>query len=458
MVSNCISKADFLSFNTASGTESTGSAGTGKFEQFIGLAGIILNNSSSASNADTGITGQAQTENALTNNEMLLNMLSALADKKTEMQETDNTDMLAAAEYLIAGINQIMELIQEKFSITDEQLKNVMQENDIQPGDLLSNEGLTKLMAKLSPQENILNLLTDSALSGATKDIFLLAGEIKDSLLSKYNMDNADLEKLIHQIFEETASGADDMAGVSDGSETTVNLSLKPETAAVNSLTAQKTQVQTTADSQTLNASKAEIQPNESDTLIQPDNSKDASNQSSLQNDSFMSDYSQTVLNKISDALGQTDGEIDSSDIIRQLVEKINVTVKEDLSKMEVQLYPEHLGKVSLEVISKNEAITAQIRAQSEAVKEALESNIPALKENLESQGLKVESVEVSVAEQEYGQNFNDGKGQENDSQGKKQKFISIEELDARSDMSSIEELLEEQRMQMDGNTVSYKA
>lgn len=79
--------------------------------------------------------------------------------------------------------------------------------------------------------------------------------------------------------------------------------------------------------------------------------------------------------------------------------------MKNDVTSLQMQLYPEHLGKVSIQVVSKNGVLTAQIAAENEVAKAALESQLATLKESFDSQGIKVQSVEVMVSTNAFEQN-----------------------------------------------------
>ncbi len=89
---------------------------------------------------------------------------------------------------------------------------------------------------------------------------------------------------------------------------------------------------------------------------------------------------------------------IDVEGIIRQISQMTRIVVSQAESSIEMQLNPASLGKVYLQVVAKDGAITAQIAAQNEAVKKALESQVSLLRENMAEQGLKVEAIEVTVA------------------------------------------------------------
>ena len=91
---------------------------------------------------------------------------------------------------------------------------------------------------------------------------------------------------------------------------------------------------------------------------------------------------------------------------MRQVSQMTRVMVSQAESSIEMQLNPANLGKVYLQVVSREGVITAQLAAQNEAVREALESQVAVLKENMNQQGIKVEAIEVTIASHEFERNL----------------------------------------------------
>ena len=84
---------------------------------------------------------------------------------------------------------------------------------------------------------------------------------------------------------------------------------------------------------------------------------------------------------------------------------------------MEMQLNPENLGKIYLNISEKEGVIRAQLAAQNEVVKEALETQMVELRQNLNQQGIKVDAIEVTVATHEFEQNL-DGQAKQEEQAG----------------------------------------
>lgn len=157
-------------------------------------------------------------------------------------------------------------------------------------------------------------------------------------------------------------------------------------------------------------------------------------------------------------------GQVDTADVIRQIVEATRVTVAQSETTMEMQLNPEHLGKIYLEVTSREGGITARIMAQDEAVKAALETQVAELKQSMEQTGIKVEAVEVTVGSHEFERNLEQN-AQQQERQAEEQEMarrqtrkINLNDLDELNGIMTEEEMLVAQMMADAGNSVDYTA
>lgn len=159
-----------------------------------------------------------------------------------------------------------------------------------------------------------------------------------------------------------------------------------------------------------------------------------------------------------------TQAKVDVEGIMRQISQMTRIVVSKAETSIEMQLNPENLGKVYLQVVSRQGAITAQLAAQDEAVKQALESQIAILKENMNQQGLKVEAVEVTIASHEFERNLEEN--QKNPSQEQQEaemgrqarRNINLNSLDDLEGLMSEEESLVARMMSDQGNSVDLTA
>ncbi|ANX00560.1 flagellar hook-length control protein FliK [Thermoclostridium stercorarium] len=91
---------------------------------------------------------------------------------------------------------------------------------------------------------------------------------------------------------------------------------------------------------------------------------------------------------------------INKENIIHQVAEKVKVLTTSDRSEMVIQLKPESLGRIQLQVIHERGEIIAKFLAESEQVKAILESNMQMLRDALEKSGVDIQSLSVSVGQQ----------------------------------------------------------
>ncbi len=156
---------------------------------------------------------------------------------------------------------------------------------------------------------------------------------------------------------------------------------------------------------------------------------------------------------ELADRVGRSQAE----NIVNQITEQLRFNVNEEFKSMEMQLYPEHLGKVGVQVAIKDGILTAQITAENETVKKAIEAQIVNLKESFNNQGLKVENVEVTIASHSFEENnMHNQDGQSNQGRGRKNRRLNsalVDELNGITDEQS-----EDAVMEALGNTVSYTA
>ena len=86
---------------------------------------------------------------------------------------------------------------------------------------------------------------------------------------------------------------------------------------------------------------------------------------------------------------------ISAQDIYEQVMSNLKLTMKADMTQMEMELHPASLGNVRVQVAAKDGVITASFTTENESVKAALETQVLTLKNQLEEQGIKVEAVDT---------------------------------------------------------------
>jgi hypothetical protein len=87
------------------------------------------------------------------------------------------------------------------------------------------------------------------------------------------------------------------------------------------------------------------------------------------------------------------------TDVFDQIVQRAAVHVKNGQGEIRIDLKPEFLGHVRLQIVTENQQVTVRIHTELPMVREMIESNIQQLKSDLQQQGLRVERVDVAVAD-----------------------------------------------------------
>lgn len=154
--------------------------------------------------------------------------------------------------------------------------------------------------------------------------------------------------------------------------------------------------------------------------------------------------------------------DVNTQDIMRQIMDYMRISVKPDMSQLEMQLHPANLGTLQIHVASKGGVLTANFVAQNEAVKAALESQMVQLKDNFAQQGVKVEAIEVTVQTHQFEENLEQGQQKNQGSAEKKQRTRRIT-LDGSLTMEELSEMDQEEQlaaemMAASGSTVEYTA
>ena len=88
---------------------------------------------------------------------------------------------------------------------------------------------------------------------------------------------------------------------------------------------------------------------------------------------------------------------VNKNEVMAQIIDHAKVMVANGHSEMEVNLKPDHLGKLQLKIAVENQTVTAKFTAESQQVKQILESNMDDLRRHLQENGIQVDSLMVSV-------------------------------------------------------------
>lgn len=163
------------------------------------------------------------------------------------------------------------------------------------------------------------------------------------------------------------------------------------------------------------------------------------------------------------DFAGQIREAVSPQEIANQIMDYMRSQVKPDMQTLEMQLHPASLGNIQINLVHKDGAVTANFIAADEQVRAVLENQMIQLQERFEEQGIKVNSIEVSVGAQLSDQNLSEGNGGSKESENKEKNKVRKISFASDFDDENLEELEDDERiaaemMAANGQTMDARA
>ncbi|MDF2820724.1 MAG: flagellar hook-length control protein [Clostridiales bacterium] len=331
--------------------------------------------------------------------------------------------------------NKLVELVAKALGIGTKELEAIMDNLRLEPTELLNLENLQSLILAVTGNENMLHLLAQP--KEVTMPITEMISEITALSAKESIQQIVQTESNISTTTQEKPVVLPEVKTVQD-QNIVENAEVKMNT------TEQETKNITTI--------VQDFEENVSQNSDQKENLKENKSGNTETTKTVMSsDELLSNLNKLSDNslnVNRTENVEQPAttkyvEIVKQIVDQINVTIKANVTSMEMQLNPENLGKLNLVISSKDGVLKAQFTVTDQVVKEALESQMTQLKESLSQQGLKVESIEVKLSNLAY--DLNQQRQQQGQQQQKKKSSFNLEDAQAaEEDRSFIEGIRKE--------------
>ena len=356
-------------------------------------------------------------------------------------EEPDAEEMKAVLEALASVVQSIADTLNVPVEAVNESIENL----NLDVTDVLDTKNIPLIVADVNNLSDVSEIMMDENLS---EDVKELIGEVNETLDG--------LAREIGSTVEELKADIDRFAGErmsTDYSNRSYNES--------------ETVTETRIDSAANPTPVIEVEGKNNtgdDTQGRAKSDGDSGNNNTL-------NFAQTVIdnlkavtearvNENTSDFGRT---ISAQDIYEQVMSNLKLTMKADMTQMEMELHPASLGNVRVQVAAKDGVITASFTTENESVKAALETQVLTLKNQLEEQGIKVEAVEVTVGSHAFERNLSEnGEGSGNpEGENNKSKPRSIDL--SRLSEDDIESLGDEDRVMADmmareGNTVNYLA
>jgi flagellar hook-length control protein FliK len=394
----------------------------------------------------------------------------AISEDKTEDANSEVTkdcpSEITPGEQLMAQIlemlQQVKQVVMDTLKLTPDELNQLMEQysakyGEINIADLLKPDTLKQLALLNSGKTDLMSALTDEKLSDSMNQLLDAVGQIKNESNLPFTDEQIKLvlDQLgtndpvtgpVVQATNVAVQGTAQQASVKDDKTAAVNKE-QVETEASLPKDGEKGITKLSVSNENSPGAKADSDKHDSQKF-------DTSDQFQAFVDKLVQ-VSQTAKPDSSDNMIQI---TELREIASQIIDRIKVTVNPGNTSMELQLNPEELGKVNLTIQSKNGAMTAQFVVQNEISKEAIESQMNTLRETLSQQGIKVDSIEVTVAAYAFEQNSQSG--QESQSEGKKDQSgrkITLEEAFAMNELPE-EEIVTPVTDGLTGSQIDYTA
>ena len=366
--------------------------------------------------------------------------------------------------------------VKDTLGIDDETLANAMTALGLSTLDLLDSNNLAKLVLYVNGSSDFTDLLTDenmmnqlSALNDAMDNINWedLAGMSKSdfiegaALLASSSSDVKSFEDSITGIAED--DNGQRQIPVTDTKDVSVDSeSLQPANDNVSEVRPEVSVVKEENNSTQQDSSQTEESMSGAidEQILRSDDDSAGKEPVPVQND-FLQNLNQAVNDVSQTAKPESVRMQQMVDIVNQVVEKIKVSLGTDSTSMEMQLNPEHLGKVLLNVSSKNGMMTAVFSVQSEEARAALESQMFTLRENLELRELKVDAVEVNVSDFDFShsdQAMSDEQSKADNGNGKQMKFEFGDDSSDATVSNEEKEAVRRQVMRDNGSQIDFTA
>lgn len=377
-------------------------------------------------------------------------------------------DVEEAAAELVKEVSDLLDIPLEK-------VEEAMEILGLTAVDLFDPTNLKQLLLTLTDSTDELSLVTDEALYSNLQELFKTVNDTLGTLQKELGLDADELKALVEQISAEEKQPVEitqEPVMTPVGEKPEVSVEGMKDYAVTVEKDGGTVQVKVTVDDasgekhvseQMTDTAKTEVEP-----LAKKGNPADTGKGESDAGQNAGNAFLQNLTGRTEEVEAPVERPVytqpETNQIMDQIVEYMKINIKPETQELEMQLHPASLGTVHVQLAAKDGVITAQFAAQNETVKAVLETQMIQLKEQFEEQGIKVEAVEVTVANHAYGEQFGDQQeaaNQENEGAKKNARRINLN-LD-EVDEEDLEELDDSERiavemMQANGNTVDYMA
>lgn len=478
--------------------QTSASKKSGKDEQeavdFMSMLGNFAVNHSQQNNPVT-----FQVSDSTSNKTVEYEKLSTKDDRIPKVTgKTDDADMQKVDQAVEEFAKEVQKEVKELLGVDDAQLEAAMKELGLTYQDLMDPVNLANLVMNLTGEEDQLGLLMNADFQELMQNVEVLSKNLLQELgmtpqevaevFAQLEQNAAQITEEVPQQMQEVTDTQADVLKVQQTDDVQITEQKSQVTGLTETNAAATESVESDGNVQNVEEPVSqEVRVENDQTASQqegqqeeaPENSMTTEDDASLlqQNDTTEKSiftehtFQQTVQTIRTDNITAAPTTavpqnvvFNTLDVIRQVSEFTRVMYQGNTTSMEMQLNPENLGKIYVQVTAKEGVVTAHLAVQNEIVKEALENQTIQLRENMNQQGIKVEAVEVTIASHEFERNLEQNQqGSAQDEQREQaskspRRNISMNQLDELSGLMSEEEMLVAKIMRDNGNSVDFTA
>ena len=493
-----MTSANVSKVTTGMTVQTSASKKSGKDEQeavdFMSMLGNFAVNHSQQNNPVT-----FQVSDSTSNKTVEYEKLSTKDDRIPKVTgKTDDADMQKVDQAVEEFAKEVQQEVKELLGVDDAQLEAAMKELGLTYQDLMDPVNLANLVMNLTGEEDQLGLLMNADFQELMQNVEVLSKNLLQELgmtpqevaevFAQLEQNAAQITEEVPQQMQEVTDTQADVLKVQQTDDVQITEQKSQVTGLTETNAAATESVESDGNVQNVEEPVSqEVRVENDQTASQqegqqeeaPENSMTTEDDASLlqQNDTTEKSiftehtFQQTVQTIRTDNITAAPTTavpqnvvFNTLDVIRQVSEFTRVMYQGDTTSMEMQLNPENLGKIYVQVTAKEGVVTAHLAVQNEIVKEALENQTIQLRENMNQQGIKVEAVEVTIASHEFERNLEQNQqGSAQDEQREQaskspRRNISMNQLDELSGLMSEEEMLVAKIMRDNGNSVDFTA
>ena len=384
--------------------------------------------------------------------------ISSVLPDKTEDTDKKIDDIISEFAAELANlINDIKNIIEQKLDVTDDDINDAMSSLGLGSGDLLNTENVNEIVFEIQDVSEV-DILINEQIASLVKDI---DSTVSDMIREFEAFDIEAEDFLNNETLENKYIPVDTEGNVLNE----VQVSLKDIIEKVDEISNEE-DIEL-ADYKATDYSDISQNADNINDDVKITVNNGADNQTSKDGSSESFDtMSESIINNLSNAINEVVAEdvegtqaftedIQQADILRQVVDEIKANISNDVTTLDMRLNPESLGKVQITVSSRNGVMEAHIVAETEAAKNAIEANIATLRETLNNQDLKVEAVEVTIANYGFFEDEQQGMA-EGDKQNNNNSRNGHVNSNGMADETSSDEPLETEILRAQGSSVSY--